>query len=224
MDLNFKKMNRSILVIAVVLLILVVFNSCGVYRQKDRMRQTFLKTYNLSDSLFLNDIICFGLSGEGLRYRNINVDRDSLSKIFVNSLVKLNLPVNITPEKTRIYNKRCINGEYVRKKNIDFECLKKLRRRNNNEYTILPIIELMFSKSYNVNAAGSDTYYITLLCISIFIFKNDEVVYYKQMGHSERVDSEFHPYSYTDFNIPIPQKHWDGLVREVMKEYIDRLK
>jgi hypothetical protein len=217
-------MNRSILVISVVLLILVGFNCSGVYRQKDRMRHSFLKSYNESDSLFLNDIICFGLSGEGFGYRNINVDRDSLAKIFTNSLAKLNLPVNITPDKIRVYNKRCLNGEYVRKKNIDFDCLKMLRRRNNNEYTILPIIELMFSKSYNVNAAGSDTDYITLLSISIFIFKNDEVVYFKKMSHLERVYSEFHPYLYTDFNIPIPEEHWDGLVREVMNEYIERLK
>jgi hypothetical protein len=223
MVLSFKKMNRSILVIVVVLLILVVFNSCGVYSHKDRMRYSFLKSYNVSDSLFLNDIICFGLSGEGFSYRSINVDRDSLSEVFVNSLAKLNLPVNITPEKIRIYNKRCINGEYVRKKNIDFECLKKLRRRNNNEYSILPIIELLFSTSYQTGSAGSSAYYVSLLSISIFIFKNDDVVYYKKMSHPESVDSEFHPYSYTDFNIPIPQKHWDGLVREVMKEYIERL-
>ena len=224
MDLNYKNMSRFILTIVSTAIILLfgIFSSCSVYNYQNRFHHSFLKSYDISDSLFLDDIICYGFTVEKFSFRNVKVERDSLSKIFINSLAKLNLPIDLTSNKYTIHNKRCINGNYTKKRNIDIECLKNIVSRK-NEYILLPILELSFNKSYNVNAAGSDMYLTTLISISIFIFKNDEIVYYKQMSHSERVDNESHPYSYTDFNIPIPQKHWDGLVKEAMKEYIERL-
>ena len=53
--------------------------------------------------------------------------------------------------------------------------------------------------------------------------KNNRVIYYKQMRYVEKVYSKNHSYDFEDFYIPIAQKHWNGLVREVMKEYIERL-
>ena len=39
-----------------------------------------------------------------------------------------------------------------------------------------------------------------------------------------KVKRDDHPYEYEDFNIPISKEHWEGLFREVMKEYIKWLK
>lgn len=55
--------------------------------------------------------------------------------------------------------------------------------------------------------------------LAVFVVKNRDVLYYKQVRHNEIVKDKDHTHAYEDFFIPISTSTWDEMVRNVMKEY-----
>lgn len=202
-----------------------IFNSC----QLNNRGVFFLDDYNQKDSLQIQKYILFSTyERKRLNYGIVRSDSDSLFEIFKNSLIKLDLPIDLDSKSKNIVNQRIINNyhsSYNVIDRIDYDSIiSYLGEVNLDENILLPLIKFNYMKSHDASSAGVDVYYIGQLTIVFFIIKNNNVIYANEAFHSERVDSEYHPYAYSDFNIPIPQEDWDNLVKKIMREYTERLK
>jgi hypothetical protein len=208
------------------MLFLIFGCNSSIYNYTNRKHYTFEKSYKSNDSLLFEKYILFGLSFEGLKNRKIAIENDSIMNIFIHSINKLGLPIQTSNKIENIEQLNCTTGKILKYKNINKKCLKESFIQKKYKAYILPIISLSFGKSTHLSTAGADKYphFVVILDVAIFIIKNDEVYYYKQMSYVESIDSEYHPYKFEDYKIPIPQKHWDGLVKEVMREYLERRK
>lgn len=91
-----------------------------------------------------------------------------------------------------------------------------------NKTVIVPLI----SKSYSAfrNSDGPGYYYICRFYLTIFVVRNKEIVYSKQLYYVTSEYDETSPLFRDITNTPIPQKYWNGLFRETMREYIERVK
>lgn len=217
---------RFILIIALLFLILCSCTSNSYYFQN---KNNYILQGNYSnDSLVLRNYILFGTyRRERLDYEIARLDNDSLFNIFKLSLEELQIPIKIDDRNINLSNKNIIDKYQSRYKNLDGEYLKQVVNSTNKKMkVIIPVIKFNYYIDSHLDIAGpNDDYFICHFSLSIFIVHNNEIVYYKKMRHKESKDMEHYPYSYNSFhlNIPIPQEQWDGLVNEVMKEYIERL-
>jgi hypothetical protein len=220
--------------------ILVLLAACHTvtngYYHSQRKSYHFEEKYFKADTLRFQYYIINGMAtagGNGRHYWSpVNhLNFDSLFNHVEKSLIKLDIPILIEKNLINKYTKnlysynKTVNPTNQQKINID--TLKSIvNTKGNNELIFIPIVNFYFDQvRTGAGPAGLDPYptFVCHLTISIFIFRNNEIIYHKRMRHTEMVDAEYHPFSYLDFKIPIPQEHWDGLVREVMKEYIEQL-
>jgi len=217
-------------IIAILASIIIIYSckSKNGYLYEQKGYYNFEPTYNRNDSLYLSDYILYSLhskSGHD-KFGSVNLNDDSLFNIFKASLKRLDLPIKYNTVNNNKLTDEFIRNHFLKYKNIDKEYIKRMTKQLNGKTAVIPIILKLFNKFTNVSSGGADTYpsYICHFSLAVFIIKNNKIIYYKQMRHVESVYGEFHPYKYEDFHIPIPHEHWDGLVREVMKEYIERMK
>ena len=189
----------------------------------------FNDTYSSTDTLFIRNFIMYGNADMGTLHdpwRRVRLNSDSLIHVFKTSISKIEA-VNISVND-QIFNR--VNNSYysnplLKYKKIDKEMLISFASNDTSVLSLIPVILFSFNASRWSGSGQFDTYprLICHLNIAVFIVKNQEIIYFKQMRYVEKVDGEYHPYEFEDYHIPIPQEHWDGLVQEVMKEYIERL-
>lgn len=206
------------------LLALVFINSCSYYGYyfEDRRNYVFQEAY-LNDSLELSDYILFGTyRRKRLDYGNVRLKSDSLFTIFKESISKIQLPISFDRNIRNRSNKRIIDTYHSRAKHISAENIKgytNIEDVSDSKRIIIPVIKFNFYTDRTTSGSGGD--YITHLSLAIYVLEKNNVVYYKKMRHMEKQhDLSAH---LNDFQVPIPQEKWDNLVKEVMKEYIERL-
>lgn len=210
------------------LLLIYSCTSKSGYIYKQKRFYHFETSYNINDTLHLSDYILYGLYDQvGLKnFDIVYLNDDSLFNKFIDSFELLELPLNLNNAHNNKITESFLKNRYSRYKKIDKDYIKAIAKKQDEKTFIIPIIFKYFKSIRHGGIAGADTY-PTFYChfsLAVFIIKNNKIIYYKQMRHVESVDSEFHPYKFEDFKIPIPQEHWDGLVKEVMREYIERRK
>lgn len=216
-------------------LFFVIISGCKLsktYKPDEKRFYVFNNTYSSSDSLYFQNYVLYAIARKGelvAEDTRVRLNSDSLIKVFKNSIsqlkeVRMNIDTS-TPLLNRVNSSYFSNPEF-RYKLYDKDYIISLANKEKDVISFVPVVGLLYDTFRSASlGAGADTYPMLIchLSIAVFIIKNEEILYYKQMRYVESVDGEFHPYAYHDFNIPIPQEHWDGLVREVMKEYIERL-
>ena len=204
----------------------LVMQSCksNFFLNKEIQLFHFQNSYNKQDSLHLSDFIFYGISEEPNFRLKIDLNDDSLYNILKGSLSKLKLPIHYKSNKTNYSNLSYFIDKYLPYEKINKSLIFKSANSFNDKHLIFPVLQLYFRQ--RINFDPSITVYPRYYCylsLAIFIVKNREVLYYKQVRHEEVVNKEYHPYEFEDYHVPISQENWDGLVKEVMKEYIERL-
>ena len=213
-----------------ILTMVLLFFSCmsNGYNLKQRRFYNFESSYNKTDTMYLSDFIFYNLQDLGglNNYREIYLNEDSLFSLFKISINKLDLPLIIADENKNLKTTDCIKNPLLKYKKIKKDSLFSIANKNLNKLSLVPIIYLNYTSRTHITISGADPYphYLCFLNIALFVISDNKVIYFKNMYHVEIVDAEYHPYKFEDFHIPIPQEHWDGLVREVMREYIERMK
>ena len=211
------------------LLVLVFISSCSYYGYyyENRRNYVFQETYP-NDTLVISDYILFGTyRRKRLDYGIVRLNNDSLFTIFKEAINKTSLPIYFESKGRNLSNKKIIERYHSRFKHISLEDMKiyaNVKDVGDSKQTIIPVIKFNFHADTHAGTYGSAIkYYITHLSLSVFIFENNNIVYYKKMRHIEKVDDEYIPNYYNYYQVPIPPDNWDGLVKEAMKEYIERL-
>jgi len=178
--------------------------------------------------MYLSDYILYNLQilGGLNNYSEIYLNEDSLFSLFKISINKLDLPLIIADENKNLKTPDFINNPLLKYKKINKNSLFSIANNNPNKLSIIPILRQNFTTSTHKTTSGADPYphYLCSLNIALFVISDNKVIYFKNIFHMESVYAEYHPYKFEDFHIPIPQEHWDGLVREVMREYVERMK
>jgi len=218
-------------IILILLGFVLLFNSCFSktgYVYKQRRFYHFESYYSNKDTLYMNDFIMYGINTKNSikNYIEVNINYDSLINIFKHSLINTDAPIILEKSRQNLGISIFKENHMGKFRKINKDDLFEIAKINTNNFKLIPVIRLNFTTSTGLTTSGADTYphFLCFLDIAIFVIKNNKIVYFKNMTHMESVDGEFHPYKYEDFHIPIPQEHWDGLVREVMKEYMERLR
>ena len=204
------------------------FYSCsynGFYFENKRNFQ-FKESYS-NDTLVINDYILFGTyRRKRLDYGIVRLNNDSLFTVFKEAINKTELPIYFESKGRNLSNKKIIERYHSRFKHINLEDIKiyaNVKDVGDSKQTIIPVIKYNYHSENDCGAAGCDRYYITHLSLAIYILENNKVIYYKKMRCVEKSDFSIPDY-YNYYQVPIPPDNWDGLVKEVMKEYINRLK
>lgn len=222
--------NTYLKLISLVFVLLIGCKLSNTYIPDERRNYIINEKYSFKDTLFIKNYILYGNADVGTihnPWKRVELNSDSLIDIFKISISKIesiNVCVN-KPLFNRVKSDSYRSNPLLKYKKIDRNEIISLARIGLNEISLIPVINFSFYSTRWSGSGQSDTYprFICHFNIAVFIVKNEEIIYYKQMRYVEKVNSEFYPYEFEDFHIPIPQKHWDGLVREVMKEYIERL-
>lgn len=201
----------------------LVLNSCvtemGYYKHHQR-RFIFEPIYNHSDTLIMSNYVLYGNSFRHSKNHKVEHNDDSLFNILKGSFSKLAIPlINDTPyiNKTSEEFENNIYQKY--NKNFENAILNLAAEGNKDNWQLIPVVTF----NYHIyHIAGYNL--LTDLLISLFIVHQNEIKYYKHLRypHSESIDGS--PPKEAHSWLPIPQEHWDGIVKDVMKEYIERLK
>jgi hypothetical protein len=149
-------------------------------------------------------------------------NEDSFFNMFKSGVQKLPILLAIEDKNDNKTNEYFEINKYHKFEEIDTTLIKEMASIKGYSKILIPVITMNY---YNAGfAPGTRGDYIKYLTISVFIIENNSIVYSKSLWHVQDVYSASHPYKYRDYHIPIPQEHWDGIIKDLMKEYIERLK
>ena len=215
------------------LLFYALICSCSYngFYYENRRNYVFQEAYS-NDTLVISDYILFGTyRRKRLDYGIVRLNNDSLFTVFKEAINKTELPIYFESKGRNFSNKKIIEQYHSRAKHInpeDINVYANIKDVGDSKQIIIPVIKYNYHSENDCGAAGCDRYFITHLSLSVCIFENNKIVYYKKMRYVERVDVEHIPnYNYYNhynyYQVPISQDKWDGLVKKVMKEYIERL-
>jgi len=194
---------------------------------KNQCRHHFVKTeYSKNGSVIVRDaIICANLDGL-IRIKPIEIDRDSVLSIFINSLQKL--PIRLEIGEGRVFcNRGFITRNKLRYRKFKLsELISKLGNETNS--VLIPIINYNYISLRNIYitstgavGGGGFTKYVHV-DLAILIFRNKELEYFKsRVFFSPTVITDF---SSDNIDFSIKQENIDTLVQLTMKDYIERMK
>lgn len=208
---------------------LFILSSCGTngFYFENKKNYHFQESYT-NDSLYIGDYVMFGTyMRRRLNYGVVRLNNDSIFSVFSQAVKSTSLPTTIQSNGRNLSNQQIISSFQSRARHISKNTiidLVKTYRIDNSSKLVIPVVKFNFSTRSYGGPEGLTTYYITNLSLSVFILENNEIIYYKKMRYDEvRDDDEYIPYYLDYIHLPIPQERWDGLVQEVMKEYIERI-
>ncbi len=211
-----------------ILLTFVFIGSCSYhgFYYENRRNYVFQEVYS-NDTLVVGDYILFGTyNHKQLNYSEVNLNSDSLFSIFKKSINKTGLTICFGDKGKNLSNKKIIERYNSQSKHIgseDINVYPNIKDGADSKRIIFPVIKFNFRTDNHCGSAGCDEFYITNLSLSIFILENNNVIYYKKLRHTEKSDLSF-PDHHSFYQLPIPQEKWNNLVKDAMKEYIERLK
>jgi hypothetical protein len=164
------------------------------------------------------------------KFKNIEVDSDSLINLVVNNLLNLNINIKVGEIKNISEDAFC-HSQFIRirdLKNIDFD---KLGINSKGKRVLIPIIQIddifRFTAYITSNNVSGDAGFnnVTYFSFLPVIIENNKVIYadnirYGSKGtttHS-REEAENLPIAYQ-----VKEKHIEELVRRAMRRYVKRL-
>lgn len=205
-----------------------MLSSCGSqgYYFENKRNYHFQESYT-NDSLYVGDYVMFGTyMRERLNYGMVRLNNDSISSVFSQAVKGTSLPISFQNNGRNLSNQQIISSFQSRarhvSKNTIIDLIKTIRIDNSSK-VIIPVIKFNYHTYNGGSVAGVTKYFVTNLSLSIFIIENNEIIYYKKMRYEVRADDEHISRYHKYYPLPIPQEKWDGLVKEVMREYIERL-
>jgi hypothetical protein len=198
------------------------------YKLENQKHFHFEPTYSKNDTLIISDYIIYGNTKPCVPCELNNylkIKTDSLFSILKNVLLETKLPLKFQKTNANLVRYEIEKNINLKFKRIYFTEIIPSTQIFENKSVLFPIISLVYD-SYTTGDFETKPRHFCYFRIAVFVFKNGKLTYYKQVRHNERVDAKTFKYQITDrnFNIPIPQQHWDGMVQEVMREYFNRLK
>ena len=215
------------------LLIFVLLIGCKfskTYIPDQRRFYIFDKTYSSLDTVVIENYILYGVEHTKTLYnswKKVELNSDSLIRIIkesINQIEGINFIFNDSLKNKK--NKSFYLNPRLEYKKTDKEDIILLASEDTNVVSLIPIVLKSFGVTRDPSLGAGEYTYPELIChlsLAVYMVKNNKIIYFKQNRYVEIIHRKKHPYEYEDFFIPITQKHWDGLVREVMKEYIERL-
>ena len=221
---------RDTILIFLILCLIVGCKLSKTYIPDQKRFYILDETYYNKDTLFIENYILYGVEHTKTlhsSWRKVDTNSDSLIQIFRNS-------INQIQEINTVFNDSLINKKNedfylnprLEYKKIDKEDIILLASKDTNTVSLIPVFLTSFGEVRDPSLGAGEYTYPELIChlsLAVFIVKKNQIIYYKKMRYVEIVHRKYHPYDYEDFHIPIAQEHWDGLIRVVMKEYIERL-
>lgn len=185
----------------------------------------FESKYDALDSLYIKDYIVYSASKERHYILRVPANHDSTYQMLKTSLGQMDVKLKSIDGGENLQRLSFFGHEQLTYHDINKSLILKSALEFENKYVLFPVVLNFYKRlnSFDAQSHGTERYgnYITM---AIFIVKNGQVVYYKQVRHLEIVEESKHPYAYEDFFIPISQDLWAGLVKEVMRDYMARLK
>lgn len=211
------------------LFILLLVHACGykktqsgyLYNIKEARSFLFNDSYKVEDTIYITDYVLYSFDQNRMKNKIIISNEDSFLNLVKSGFQKLPLLWSMANENSNKSNEAFERNKLQRFNEIDTILIKEIA--NNSEYSkiLIPVITFNY---LNIGFASNHGDYLKYLKVSVFIIENNTIIYSSSFYHVEDVYSGSHPYNYKDYHIPIPQEHWDGLIKEVMKEYTERLK
>lgn len=183
------------------------------------------ESYQPNDTIYLKDFTVYSTSMYRDYRLKVEHHGDSLFNVFKSGINKLNLNLRNVEGGRNYAQLSFFSDAHLSYQKINRSLIFKSASQFPDKTIIFPVI-LNYHRLFKDFDRSSHHfpkfgYYLTL---AVFIVKNKEVLYFKQTRHFVLVNHRDHPFKFEDFHIPIPQEKWDELVKEVMHEYIERLK
>ncbi len=209
--------------------LLVVVASCNLsdFRKIDEDYYIFQDAYGL-DSMYMADYLMYGTRKDMSVsvFSRIELNNDSLFQVFKNAVINSSLPVDISPVNHNRMSSALIgydkmNHRVLASGNLNY--IIGVAKQSNHKLVLVPLITKSYV--YTDYLGGPECSYWVELYLTIFIVHKNEIIYSKQMSkREESVIIHTHPLDFDYNKIQVPQKYWDGLFRETMREYIERVK
>ena len=210
--LNLFLMIKLVFIILSSLTLSACVHKYGDYLHDEQRRYIFSESYDLNDTISIGDYQI---------HSNVWKDHDSLYNHFSEALINTEIPIHFSDSSKNVQINDFRENRYLYKRKINDSIIKQHAGvcLNCTNLVMVPIISIRYEATNYASGAGSNILYSCRINLSIHLVQNNKIVYFKQLRIVEYGDRE----NYRNYNFPIPQEKWDGLVREVMKEYIERL-
>lgn len=209
--------------------LILLFLSCTTngFRSIDKKHSKILDAYSL-DTLYLADYLMYGTRYSRRlkpKHTEINLKADSLFGVFKKAVKNSGIPIVLKETNQNRMSNKFIRDDEMNHEVLSNDNLGYIAEVAGNSYNRLVIVPLI-SKSYTYGKIPEDPewYYVCRLYLTIFVVSNNEILYSKQMDYVESITSQLSPLDFDPRDIQIAQKYWDGLFKETMREYIERVK
>ena len=227
-----------------ILLLFLVLTGC-TYRYHGRIHHIVKKKYEPETLYIPNYIFCVGLYRESLSMWEIGklpkhddeidfhnyFDTDSIFKSFLFTLDRMKIPVNIKLNSlnTNYCDETFLKRRKTRFKDYQLERILEIIGDTQGKTILFPVIFLenryrskASGKIIGGEVMGGGGLYIKqfLLNILVLVVQDNEIVYMRA-GHY--FGDTYYTGNKQNPTLFLEQKHWDRLVKLVMKDYIKRL-
>lgn len=238
-SLNNKKFRLRYLLIV----LLFVVNSCGLFfwhhegqfhAISARSYYIFKEHYNAQDTLIVKDYLVFGKqdSKDDGRAGRLDCGADSIFSIYKRALINTGLPivfdltgVNRVNDTTSVFNEFPGLFSISSMKKRDVHHVRDLAKDYDDQLVLIPVVHIdkaITANSMSRNYAG--LYYRVYLCFTAFIFKNQELIYRKDLTYHNEFRGKYQIDKYDACDVHIPIEVINSLVHYVMLDYKKRLR
>lgn len=206
-------MIKIVFILLTSLMLQACVHNYGDYLHDEQRHYIYDGVFNMNDTISI---------GHYQVHSNKWQDSDSLFNHFRLALINSEIPIHFSDSIKNVQINDFRDNRYLHARKIEDARIKVHAETciNCTDLIMVPIISIRFEATNYASSAGSNILYSCRISLSIRLVQNNEIIYFKQLRIVEYGDRE----NYQNYNFPIPQEQWDGLVREVMKEYIERLK
>lgn len=210
------------------LIILFLITGCSKtpFFEKNRKYHKTKKKYNV-EILHIDHYVMQSIFSPGTIIENTveDLNEDSVFNIFSSSLSNLDLSITYNGTLDNIADKKFHDNPYMKYKKIDINRILTMCNGKRDQLIMFPIISYInfYSKPFSISGSSNivtfEKIYNTSLSISIFLIKNEEIIYFKSMFIKE---SHYMNEEITE-HYRFSKDRWDELVRLVMLDYMERL-
>lgn len=181
------------------------------------------------DSLYVNDFVIQSKHSKSTfsKWEVLEIDADSVKNLFDSSLTQTKLNVYFNTNGENRVNEQFLDNTYMKPRKVNRDTILFYSKDNSKDYTVLFPIVSFSSDSFSTSAFGfsgvvpGESMYHIRLTLTIYLIKNGEIIYIGQVrtSHVHQINDRYNE----DNKQKIPLERWDGLVKEAMDEYIERL-
>jgi hypothetical protein len=224
------------------IVLLFVVNSCGLffwhyegqfYATTTKGYYIFEEQYNAEDTLIIKDYLIIGIQepkhqgGVG----KLDCGADSVFSIYKRALKNTGLPiifdlngVNRVNDTTSVFNQfpGLFSVSIIHKRDVHH--VRDLAKDYDDKLVLIPVVHTYLSIPYtSLERNYSGSYYKGFLCFNVFIFKNQELIYRKDLSYTDEFRGKYQIDKYDACDVVIPIEVIDSLVHYVMLDYKKRL-